>query len=259
MSYTKMSDICIHETTDYSQFKFYNSNRDVTINKTLERNILETNLLQYHPILVNHDMMVVDGQHRLDIAQKHKLPVYFIIGEFEEKNVVEVNIGRKNWVQSDFVNFYAKQGISDYIKLKKLHETYGINYTLLIDWCGRGRKKINFDNSDMRNFRSGKFSFKKDFEVMDNIISKFIEIRELFVFYTGTKRIHLSLERFIIKMIDNDDYDHDRFIKTLKHNPENMIKALGFYRAESLNRVLVEETYNKRFHSPNRLKIIGEE
>ena len=122
------SSISIHITRDYSIFKNQQGNRAVTnagLTK-VENKILKENLLKYHPILVNQDMEVIDGQHRLKVAKKHNFVISFIvIGDGANLSTTQsINTTGKAWTVKDFLNSYYELGEYNYCKFKKVLETY---------------------------------------------------------------------------------------------------------------------------------------
>lgn len=120
----------IQHTKNYDRFKRFNSNREVNKNhlKRLKDSIKAKNLLYPFPIVVNSDMEIVDGQHRLTAAKELGLPVYFIMDDdVTQADIAMVNNNRKGWTAMDYVQFYREQGYEPYKKLNTLLKKYPVN------------------------------------------------------------------------------------------------------------------------------------
>jgi hypothetical protein len=68
----------IHKTTDYDQFKFLESQRNVTRTSAVLESIKQKNMLDLKPIICNKEKYVLDGQHRLLAAKQLRVPIYYI-------------------------------------------------------------------------------------------------------------------------------------------------------------------------------------
>lgn len=118
MSY-KISNVTVFITSDYGIFEKLQGNRDVK-DERVAAIIDSINSVGYQPvpILVNEHLEVVDGQGRLRACEMLGLPIYFTIKPGIGINeCVAMNIKMKNWDIYDFINSYATQGKSDYIRL----------------------------------------------------------------------------------------------------------------------------------------------
>lgn len=71
----------VQTTINYKMFKFSKSNRQVDPKHLMD--LLDAtekkNLLREYPILVDSGMNVLDGQHRLKVAESLKVPIYYMI------------------------------------------------------------------------------------------------------------------------------------------------------------------------------------
>ena len=148
----------IQTTTDYGMFKTIKGNRE--LHKThlakLTVSIIRKNMLSSNPILVNEEMAIIDGQHRLEIAKQNKLQVYYIIvptGSISD--VIALNANKKVWNMLDYINSYAIRGNDHYIWLKQMMEDYSITATQasiltfggeknwIFDWIKDGRIEVS--------------------------------------------------------------------------------------------------------------------
>lgn len=132
----------IQKTINYDQFKFIKGNRELNQRHLtqLTLSILEDNLLSVNPILVNADLEVIDGQHRLEVARANKLEIYYIIMPNAGVNEVrQLNTFTRVWKMLDYVESYATQGNKQYQKLLKLMEEYSISATTAISFIYQSR------------------------------------------------------------------------------------------------------------------------
>ena len=110
----------IYETRDYNSFKFLSFNRDAKPRKDL-LDALEKDGKFIEPIIVNKDMEVLDGQHRLLSAKLKRAPItfYIVTDQEAEKVIRSVNTERKNWSVREYIEFYAALGDRNFITLKE--------------------------------------------------------------------------------------------------------------------------------------------
>ena len=158
-------------TTTYSLFKKHSSNR-VLNNSNLNRiknSVKLCNRLRYYPIVVDADMRVIDGQHRLEAAKTLGVPVFYtIIKDATTQDIIMPNTAQKGWMVDDFVNFYKNEGNEDYKKLdefmQKYHHTTREALLLL-----KGR----LCQKDRVKFKDGMFKFPDQ-----NAIARALELRD---------------------------------------------------------------------------------
>lgn len=107
----------ILKTRDYSIFKSVEFNRNK--NKKHIQNVIKIikkeNLLHLHPILVNKDMEVIDGQHRLEAAKELGVEIFYIQSDLSYEHILSSNLIQKNASLNDVIKFYAlKDALPDY-------------------------------------------------------------------------------------------------------------------------------------------------
>lgn len=83
------------------------------------------NMLSYCPIVVNEQMMIIDGQHRFQVCKILKHPVYFIIAKnVSLYDIARINSRTERWKPVDYMRCYAEIGNKHYQKLVKFIETF---------------------------------------------------------------------------------------------------------------------------------------
>lgn len=116
----------IEQTKEYKMFKNLSYNRKNGVNKKklkeLIDSIREQNYLHLHPIIVDENFNVIDGQHRLAAAEKLDAFVYYIQEKkINEKHVMNANIAQSSWSVEDIINYYSvKENIDSYSRLNLL-------------------------------------------------------------------------------------------------------------------------------------------
>lgn len=172
----------IQSTTDYSLFKTLSGNRPIYLGhlNNLVDAIREKNLLATSPIIVNDNMEVVDGQHRLKAAMKLKVPIYYIVlkgGNLSEVQLLNTN--SRNWTTDEFLESYVKRGYKDYKYLKDYAEKHGFSIanSLTILTCAFGQTG---SHESRRKFKNGDFvanqkEFGEVFAALIEALDKYLE------------------------------------------------------------------------------------
>ena len=114
----------VKETKDYFKFKKFNGNRDLS-EKSIK--FIETSISisgwKPEPILVNEHYEVCDGQHRLEVAKRHNLPIpYLVINGLTPDDCVRINAKRRNWTSADYIQHWADLGNDSYKYLEIFRE-----------------------------------------------------------------------------------------------------------------------------------------
>lgn len=173
----------IQMTQDYSQFKTLKGNRPLDENhiKKLTKSIDVDNRLDLHPIIVNGDFEVIDGQHRLRVAQILNVPIYFIKSEnIESSHLVTCNVNQKSWEIETYINLFCERdALPDYLQIKKLLQETGLKpKSLLCLILG------NASHSVLDFLKTGKFKFPQH-EKFKSLTDNFLD----FKIYCLDKRI----------------------------------------------------------------------
>lgn len=116
----------VQKTYNYEQFTLEEWNRKLD-KKNLARidKKVEQEGWRKIPILVDTNGKVYDGQHRLQYAKEHNLPVYYtVIKGLEKQDCQIMNTTQKKWDAKDYIHYYSKLGNENYIRLAQLCEEY---------------------------------------------------------------------------------------------------------------------------------------
>lgn len=118
----------VRTTSDYSQFKSLAFNRSLSrkhLNDLTRSFETHPEMISASPIVVNQNMQVVDGQHRLKVLEALGLPVYYIT--VDNANIASaqvLNVVQKTWSFLDFARSYAASGNPHYQSFLAILEEY---------------------------------------------------------------------------------------------------------------------------------------
>lgn len=128
----------MQSTTNYAQFKEVSANREIDSRhvKKLAAAIKKKNLLRINPIIVNADLKVIDGQHRLAAAELLQVPIYYIEDDdLEFGDISKLNSNQKNWSMMDYINFYAVEKVHSFQEFSRFaskHSEFKVSGLLAI-------------------------------------------------------------------------------------------------------------------------------
>ena len=233
----------INVTKDYRMFGRSDENRplDMKAHRRLEATMKKYGFIPSFPIvcrrLADGSLIVLDGQHRLAIAESLGLPVYWT-EEVIDFDVADINTAAKVWVLRDFAQKFAANGIESYQKGIEFAENndlpLGITFALLAG-------TTSFGNIESK-FVSGKFEIR-DQAWADSVASLYGPMR-------GMSR-DLNNSRFLQAcMWVSRVPDFDR--KRLLHNADRCRDKLVSYSTRDAYLDMLEEIYNF-----GRAKLVG--
>ncbi len=238
----------IQKTLDYSIFKRMEGNRhlDRYHLKKLTAAIKSDNQLDVHPIIVNKDFHVIDGQHRLEAAKSLGLEIFFIQSEtVSDLHVIHGNVNQKSFEVDNYIDYFAiKEKNQVYVRLKHMLSTTGLKPKALLTLL-LGVVSLNI----LEFLKTGKFQFP----VGDNqepILDFFFS----FMSYVKDKRIkplgmftNHKFTRAIRWLYNTDGFDSKVFFKKLDLRwfdlkPQTDAQAwynllIGIYNFKNQNRI----------------------
>lgn len=108
----------VYKTDDYSIFKLSKFNRNVILRKDMLEQAKQGIV---SPIIVNEEMIVIDGQNRLLHSKEVGAPVEYIIKEgLTEEDITRMNVNQKPWSLENYIEAFANKGLDEYVKLVDL-------------------------------------------------------------------------------------------------------------------------------------------
>lgn len=169
----------ITATKNYRLFSRSQENRPVDLRKhrDLEDSMKKYGYLFVYPIVCirskTGSLIVKDGQHRLDIAEKLGLTVFYTVTE-EDFDIAEINNTQRIWTTRDYVLKWKAAGLKDYGDAldfaDRFHLPLGVSIAMLSG-------TVTFGNV-VDAFRNGKFKIK-DLEWADQVGNLYSKLTSL--------------------------------------------------------------------------------
>ena len=147
----------IENTTDYSIFKTIEGNRRVNTSHLANLTIAvsKKNMLEANPIIVNEDMYVIDGQHRLEVAKANNLPIYYVVlSQAGIEDVIELNTMTRQWHIGDYIDSNVIRNNKEYIWFKEFMKEYTLSVSNALTLIFGQASPANF-----QRLKNGKLSF----------------------------------------------------------------------------------------------------
>lgn len=249
----KTSNKVIYTTMDYSIFKKQVGNRDLKKVEDLEK-VAHLNMyfgLNDYPfnyeILVNEDMEVIDGQHRLEVCKKWRCEVeYKIIPNANILDTIKMNTVNNTWTNGDYIDSYITNNVGIFSQVEALAEQYDIDILValaIVDIKLVDRTQLiksggifNIDFKDAKKLIHRYAPMIKD--VLDSKVSR------------DNKKCNKYLVKALCKMFATDGYDHKIFMRqldkyshefrnsaTYKHNISMLENVYNYNRKSELFKI----------------------
>ena len=211
----------MEKTKDYSIFKKHPNNREVVPSNVekIKKSIQMRNLLEFRPILVDSEMRVMDGQHRLEAAKLLGIPVYYQRAASEQEETHEIillNAYQKAWSNEDFLNYYTSKGIESYVKLSNFKQKNNLKLKEAIALLTSG-----WSGDFGKAFKEGKFVFPNEQKVREALTN--LDKIKTFISFVIEKTPHnrsimdsAALKKALIYFFNIHQVNFDVFMKKLE-------------------------------------------
>lgn len=229
----------IQKTKNYEKFKNLIVNRNSKSYQKLLASVLERNMLETKPIHVDKDFCIIDGQHRLQVAKELGCEIYYVIDQdASAHDIILLNANQKNWVISDYLNFFEKSGNGEYVAVKKFMDCYDIPISFIVS---------TFSSCDHKNanFKKGLFKFNMDKEKVGRHLQRIQDLITASNTAISRKFQFRALYEAFFKMVTEPKYDHKTFLHKIKIYPKDVEKSIVFREAVSIYDSLKKNVYNK--------------
>ena len=222
----------VQVTSDYTKFQTKQGNRELNFLhlKRLTSSVKEMDLLHANPILVNEKFEIIDGQHRFNVCQELKKPIYFLMVKGLGLTEIQIlNANSKNWKMEDYVDGYCSMGMQQYCEFKKYVETTDLGISLLLALlCGS-------DNSDYTSdLKTGKLKLTHKNRAL--VILQWL--KDWSEYYDGCKRRSFVLA--LVQLYSIKGYNHDKMMQKIKYQSAKLVDSLN----TKTYLALLEEIYN---------------
>jgi hypothetical protein len=174
----------VESTKNYEIFKYLEGNRTLNSNhlRKLKKSIEDNNHLNLHPIIVNQNFEVIDGQHRLQCAKDLGLDIYYIKSDkVNDDHLIACNVNQKSFECDNYIDYFAiKEKRDEYIRLKSMMKTTTLKPKALLTLI------LGTVSTNILDFlKTGKFKFPIS-ENPEKTVDMFLE----FLMYVKDKRIN---------------------------------------------------------------------
>lgn len=255
------------KTYDYNRFKFYDWNRDVS-EKGLNR--LAASVEKYgwrnDPIIIDEDFGVIDGQHRLVYARKHKLPVYYTIQkDITPLDCQRINSDRRAWTLADYIKYHAFRGNEDYQQIYKLIQRYPDMPVHTIVYACSGRMNISCaGGNSTRKIRAGELTIRTNVALATKLLDYLQELVPYIKEVGGRVDV---LGRAIIYACQVEGVEKERLKAAVKMNCHSMTPAANlevalkeleriYNQNKKKNRIYLWTEYQKDVYENSKANVI---
>ena len=118
-------------TKDYSLFDSSLENRQVNLeaHRILKKSLMTHGWVRAYPMHVTRGprgrLVIVDGQHRFELAKSLRLQVWFVETE-NHVDVALINNSQKPWTGADYAGSFAQRGNGNYQKALDFSREHGV-------------------------------------------------------------------------------------------------------------------------------------
>lgn len=239
----------LQETQDYDVFKQYDCNRQLHEGnlKKLQKSIARANRLKSRPILIDEEFRVIDGKHRLEVARRMGIPVWYQVHEGgQSEDIILLNNAVKSWSIPDYLNYYSKKEYPNYVELSKFIEKNKVDVNVALHL-------LNADRSTgfYKEFKEGLYEFPDNSQYLDIEIRK-SRIEETIEFIrkkTSGNKTYLERVTFycaLVTFFSSNQFNYEVFMKKLQYKLDLMRPCS---KKEDYLKMLTD-IYNWKNHSP---------
>ncbi len=203
----------VFSSTRYDSFVIDPKNRPINQDKlmSLYDSIAARNLLSDNPILIDKGRVVVDGQHRLKVAEAMGVPIYYILSDNASIADVSMLASRRSaWTTLDYLHHWCAEGLDDYIRFRKfVEQNQWMPPTVAVMLCQYGDRK-----NLRQRFNAGQYDYN-DEEFANRVVGAVLDFKAAGFTHWNNK----SFIDVVAHLMANADYDHKRMIAKLAYNP----------------------------------------
>ncbi len=218
----------ILSTMDYDIFKKHEANRTTDKNnlKKLVTSLSKRNLLALRPILVNKEMEIIDGQHRLLAAKSLQIPIFYQIQDDSETNdIITLNANQRRWIMTDYLNYFVHQNLEEYIKIDNYMKKNKLSLNTCLTLFNQG------GGTYFAAFRIGKYKFPEN---MDTIEERLLQIHAVQSFLhqklIGDKK-YIYFPTFVkalVGFLNSKEIEFETFMKKIEYKLDWMRHCTRF-------------------------------
>lgn len=227
------------KTFNYSAFSFMNANRTISqalVNRLI-KSIQEVGYIEARPVIVNQQMVIIDGQHRFLACKRLGLPICYQVSNVDmNKAMLALNMSQVQWSLWDYVESWAKNGVSCCNELIEFRNKYNFNSTVTTT--------IVIGSTNNETLKAIKLGKERPINKHRHEIAKFVLECKPFLPFFDTKT-------FVSAVVD-------MFNKTNKDERNRLLNGIQSLRQQPKSsdyRVAFENIINRGKSSKNRISL----
>jgi len=209
----------VQTTGNYKLFKLDHRNRPIDTKHLIRLHdaVEKKNLLREYPILVDRNMQVIDGQHRLKVAESLSIPIYYIISDrVTIEDVAATNSNTLRWTSHQYLHHWCATGNLEYLKLQRFCEKHPfVKLSAAIDLCSYGNDR----RSDSGMFAMGRYR-ANDIAFAEKVAAACLDFAEYVPFYSDR-----AFVATMAHLMANADYSHAQMMGKMKYLSTKLAKC----------------------------------
>lgn len=224
MQKDRMTTSVIVSTTNYERFKLVGTNRIIkqkNVARLMKSFKMTGGMQMSKPIIVNSDMQVIDGQHRLEACKRMGIPVHYVVSNDKIENIPIYNTYQEKWGMEDYARYWAENGKDSYKRILQIRDKVSTGLNGILE-CLMPRGGTNNEA-----FKEGNFVFEQDVDECAEYVSK---IMHLCYLIKGKRNISVKVVRAV------------RFLSKIKaFKLDNLIDKIQRYQGKLYSCATSEE------------------
>jgi hypothetical protein len=246
----KFIEIKIYETTNYEQFILLAENRPVR-GSIVENSIMKHNLLLDNPILVTPHGEVLDGQHRLAVAKKLQIPIYYKIALVTTREHIALLQNGTQWRLGDHQCHHLVKQNPEYEFVADIVEKHGFSLFFVIGCCDGSNKASERFKSGEFQVQGNKEDLAKKFEELDQVLSKLTPLCTI----SDTEEITIKpkFQKGLWAFLHSEKYNHKRLLHAIEAHAD-MAQKIIQYNSERVAYNNLEELSKRWTHRVSKTK-----
>ncbi|TXH52955.1 MAG: hypothetical protein E6Q97_14110 [Desulfurellales bacterium] len=233
-----------HSTCNYAQFSCVKKNRTIDQDHLMQLYdaVSAKNLLAEFPILVDTNLNVIDGQHRLKVAESLGVPIYYIVSDrITVDDISSTNANTRHWRPRDYMDRWLAEGRMEYIALDRFMKKFPF-FTLpeASRLCYFG----DFMGFSQR-FNRGEYRCN-DSAFATKVAHALMDFAKVFPNYHDRSFINA-----VANLVGNVNYDHKTMMARLEYQSTKLVRCADMRSYIEL----VNEIYNYRTQQSRRVTL----
>ena len=189
---------------NYTKFTLFDDNRDINDSHVEELIKSMKKSGQLMPVIVNEDMEVMDGQHRVKACEQLGIPVAYVVNiGGTSKQIALLNNTQKSWKTQDYLKHYSHKNHSnhaEYNKIIKFFKEYKLSFGVGMVLLSKSNNRRRDDKGMMAKFKDGTFKIR-DLEGAQTIASQLLKFKSFVPNLVGIVKFCIAFTK--IKSLPN--------------------------------------------------------